>query len=105
MIENVGVAGQAARTAHDRDAFPLADRCAARIRSFRGIELDVVADEKIETAVAVVVEKGAARAPANFFVVDSGLLVTSVKVPSPLLWKRMLCPQKQQKRSSHPSLS
>ena len=31
--------------------------------------------------------------------------VTSVNVPSPLLWNRMLCPQKQQNRSSQPSLS
>ena len=42
-------------------------------RRFRRIELDVVADEEIEMAVAVVVEKGAAGAPAELLVVKAGL--------------------------------
>ncbi len=36
------------------------------------IEFDVVAHEKIEVSVAVIVEPGAAGAPAILFVVDSG---------------------------------
>src|SRR5262249_35161156 len=39
----------------------------------RGIELDVIADEEIEASIAIVVKPGAARAPANLFVVDTGL--------------------------------
>ena len=69
--ENVGIAGKSARAAHRGNAFPLADgRRGWRRRVFR-IELDVIADEKIEKAVAVVVEPRAAGAPANFFVVDT----------------------------------
>ena len=45
--------------------------CAGRVGSFGGIELDVIADKKIEMSVAIVVEEGAARAPADLFVVDS----------------------------------
>ena len=71
MIEDVGVAGKAARAAHYRDALPLADGWSVRVGSLRRIELDVVADEKIEAPVAVVVEEGAARAPADLFVVDA----------------------------------
>ena len=37
-----------------------------------GIELDVVADEKIEMAVAIVVDPGTARAPARFFAIQAG---------------------------------
>ena len=40
---------------------------------FVGIELDVIADEEIEMAVAIVVEEGAAGAPAHAFVVNAGL--------------------------------
>ena len=40
---------------------------------FSGIELDVVADEEIEVAVAVVIEEGAARAPADFFLIETRL--------------------------------
>ena len=38
-----------------------------------GIELDEVADEEIEMAVAVVIEESAARAPAAFLLVEAGL--------------------------------
>ena len=72
VIENVGVAGETARAAHDRNSFPLAKRLARGRRSFCGIELDVVADEKIQMAVAIVIEPGAARAPADLLVVDAG---------------------------------
>src|SRR5256885_12438191 len=36
------------------------------------MEVDVIADEKIEMAIAVVVEKSAAGAPADFVVVKTG---------------------------------
>ena len=71
-IEEVRVAGQAARAAHDGNALPLASVRVACGRRLRGIELDVVADEEIEVAVAVVVEKRAAGAPANAFLVQTG---------------------------------
>ena len=74
VVKDIGVAGESARTAHHRDALPLADRLRRRFGSFRRIELDVVADEKIEMSVAVVVEQGAARTPANMLLIDAGLL-------------------------------
>ena len=40
---------------------------------FCRIELYVIADEKIETAVAVVVEPGATRSPANFLIIETSL--------------------------------
>ena len=66
VIKNVGVAGQSARAAHHRDAFPLAVEASVGGRRFVGIEFDVVADEEIQVAVAVVVEPGAAGSPAIF---------------------------------------
>ena len=74
VIEDVGVRRKTARAAHDGYALPLAVvRCIGGW-NFVGIELDVVADEEIEKAVAVVVEKGAAGAPANVFLIEPGLL-------------------------------
>ena len=50
------------------------------------IELQIVGDEEIEMAVAVVVDESAAGAPARFLRRSRpASLVTSVKVPSPLL--------------------
>ncbi len=73
VIEDVRVAGQSARAAHRRNAFPLAQRgLAAFHRRFCGIELDVIADKKIEMAVAIVIDPGAARAPARFFAIQAG---------------------------------
>src|SRR6266704_1847201 len=70
--ENVGVAGSTTRAAHDGDAFPLALGGLGLGGSFFRVELDVIADEKIEAAVAVVIEPGTAGAPADLFVVDAG---------------------------------
>ena len=57
------------------------------------VELDVIADEKIEVAVAVVVEKVHARAPAHRFAgQDPAFRVTSVNVPSPLLRNKNVVP-------------
>ncbi len=72
-IEDVGVAGEATRAAHDRNAFPLAEWRAVGIGSLCRIKFDVVADEEVEITVAVVIEKSAAGAPANFIVVKACL--------------------------------
>ncbi len=69
VIENVGVARQATRAAHGGNSLPLALRRILFRRSFFRIELDVVADEKIEETIAVVIEPGATGTPADFFVV------------------------------------
>src|SRR5438552_729986 len=43
-----------------------------RAGCFRWVELDVIANEKIEVAVAIVVQEGTARSPTHLFVVQSG---------------------------------
>src|SRR5438034_84477 len=69
--EDVCVPGKTPGAAHDRDTFPLAGQplagCLGRV------ELDVVADKKIQMPVAVIIEPGTACAPANPFVVNAGL--------------------------------
>src|SRR5256885_946901 len=70
--QNVGVAGQTARAAHYGNAFPLTLRRVSLGGSFFWIELDVIADKEIETAVAVVVEPRTSGSPADLFVVDAG---------------------------------
>ena len=65
---------------------------------------DVVADEEIEVAVAVVVEPGRARAPLVGVSADAGRAVTSVKCP-PTLRNRWLTPTAVTNRSVQPSLS
>src|SRR5208282_3879090 len=72
VIKEVGVSRKTARAAHGGNAFPLANGRLGGRRSFFGIEFYVVADEKIEVTIAVVVEPSAARAPANLFVVNAG---------------------------------
>ena len=74
VIDHVGRAGKAARTAHDGDAFPHATGASAGLGSCREIEVDVVGDDEIEFAVAVVVDEGAAGAPLFAGACDSGLL-------------------------------
>src|SRR5205814_7920669 len=54
-IENVVVAGDAARAAHDGNAFPVAEGRTVGIGILRGVELDVMADKEIEMDVAGVV--------------------------------------------------
>ena len=49
------------------------------------VEVDVVGDEEVEVAVAVVVEEGAAGVPAGGGLREPDLAVMSVKVPLPLL--------------------
>src|ERR1700744_2273626 len=67
VVENVGIGGKTARAAHDGDALPLAVMRRVRGWNLLRIQLDVVADEKVEKAIAVVIEEGTARAPANIF--------------------------------------
>ncbi len=74
VVENVRRAGQAAGTAHDGDALPHAAEASAGLGSCREIEVDVVGDDEIEFAVAVVVDEGAAGAPFFAGAGDSGLL-------------------------------
>ena len=57
--------GQPARAAYDHNPLPLAALAAAGLRSFVQIEVDVVRDENIEVAVAVVIDKRAAGPPAR----------------------------------------
>src|SRR5207248_2847165 len=61
-----------ARAAHYGNAFPLTLRRVSLGGSFFWIELDVIADKEIETAVAVVVQPRTSGAPADLFVVDAG---------------------------------
>ena len=59
VIQEISVSGKTARPAHRGNALPLANGRLGWRRSFFRIEFDVVADEKIEMAIAVVVEPGA----------------------------------------------
>ncbi len=61
--EDVGGAGEAAGAAHDGCALPHAARFGSRSGGGGEVEVDVVGDDEIEAAVAVVVEEGAACAP------------------------------------------
>src|SRR6185312_15404904 len=65
--------GKSARTAVDRDAFPGAVGILAGLGKMRQIERDVVGDEEIEPAIAVVVDEAAARAPTLARIVEAGL--------------------------------
>ncbi len=71
--EHVGVAGKAARAAHYRDSLPLARRGIARLTGLHRVELDVIADKKVQVPIAIIIEECAARAPTVLFVVDAGL--------------------------------
>ncbi len=71
MIEDVGVARKAPRTAHHRNAFPLASCRFSRI-SLSWVEFDVIAHEQVKVRISVVIEESAACTPANHFVVKSG---------------------------------
>ena len=53
----------------------------------------IVGDKQIEIAVAVIVQESATRAPARLIIPKPGRLVTSVKVPSPLLRYSRFCPK------------
>src|SRR5581483_6726346 len=65
VIERVITGWQAARAALDRDSLPIAIAICARLGDMLEIELKIIGDEQIEVAVAVVVDEGAAGAPAR----------------------------------------
>ena len=67
--EEVGGMGEAARAAHDGDAFPGAGGGFAGGGGLGEVEVDVVGDGEVELAVAVVVDEGAAGTP---FLAGSG---------------------------------
>ena len=71
--ENIGIARETARAAHDWNAFPLTGGGFVGRGRLCGIKLDVIADEKVEMAVAIIVEECAACAPAHMLVIDAGL--------------------------------
>src|SRR5258708_35695650 len=69
VIKNVGVTGKAAGAAHDRESFPLAKYI---VDTLRRVKLDVIAHEKVEIRIAIVVEKNAASSPPNPNLVKTG---------------------------------
>ena len=71
MIEEVLAAFESRRPAGDHDAFVGAVGVLRQRRGFY-IEVDVVADEEVEVAVLVVVEKGAAGVPAQSVLEEAG---------------------------------
>ncbi len=65
VIERVVRHGESARAAHDDHALPLAVLAAPRLGSVGEIEVDIIGDKDIEIAVAIVIDKGAARTPSR----------------------------------------
>src|SRR5271170_7058689 len=69
VIQKISVSGKAAGPAHRGNAFPLANGRLAGRGSFFWIEFDVVAHEKIEVAITVVVEPRATGPPTDLLFV------------------------------------
>src|ERR1019366_5692553 len=67
MVENIQSAWQAARTAHYRNALPLAISSLAGNRHLFKVEFDVVTHEQVKEAVAIIVNPGASGPPADAF--------------------------------------
>ncbi len=65
VVEDVHSARQAARAAHRGNAFPLAIAGLPRHRHLLKVQFDVVAHEQVKESVAVVINPGAAGAPAD----------------------------------------
>src|SRR5664279_6109079 len=72
VIQDVLVVWQSARAAHHRSTLPHARRPVSRSWGCGHVEINVVRNEKIEVAVAVVVHKGAACAPLLAIASNSG---------------------------------
>ena len=85
VVEHVLAARQSRRTARHLQAL-VAAQAGLRRRRRRQIEIDVVGDEEIEPAVAVVVEERAAGAPARRALRQAGRCGHVVERPSPRLW-------------------
>ena len=65
VIERIVGHGQPLRAAYDHDSFPLAVLAASGLWCLTQIEVDIVRDEDIQVAVAIVVDKRTARSPAR----------------------------------------
>src|SRR5208283_1203460 len=65
VIQRDGFGRQAHRSTHDRETHPHALAGVAGLGGVGGVELEIVGDEEVEVAVAVVVEKGATGAPTE----------------------------------------
>ncbi len=85
MEENILAAIHARRAAGNHDALVEAG---AGFGNRRGgqVHIDVISDEEIEFAVAIVIDEGTAGVPAFAVGGDAGLCGDIVKVPLPLLW-------------------
>ena len=72
MVQNIFPRRQPRRPACDDQAFV---RAGARLRKRRGlqIEIDVVADEEVEVAIAIVIEESAAGVPTQLRLKQPGL--------------------------------
>ena len=71
VIENVGRKFEPARAAHHRCPLPYAPRALPRLGRRPDIEEHIIGDEKIEFAIAVIVDKGATGAPCLAVARDS----------------------------------
>src|SRR5215831_13222767 len=67
VVKSVGSGRQASRAAHYRQALPHAILVAAFWGSRRQVKVDVAGHEQVEFAVAIIVDKTAASAPARRF--------------------------------------
>ncbi len=72
MVERTALRAQAARAAVNGNAFEVARRIASGGRNRFEIENQIVRDEQIEASIAIIVDPGAARAPASALVPEAG---------------------------------
>src|SRR5882757_6158317 len=73
-IEKIRITIKPPWTTHDRHALPLAKLCVVCRRNRLRIQLEIIANKKIEVAVPIVVEKSTAGAPANLRLVKTGFV-------------------------------
>ena len=74
VVENVFRRRQSSRAAHHRRALPDARRTIARSRRRREIEVNIIRDNQVELAVAIVVNERATAAPRLARSADSSLV-------------------------------
>ena len=84
VVEIVGRALEAARSALNVDAHVSAGVARSEGVEVIQVDIDIVRDEKVVPTIAVVVAEGCASSPHGI-AGEAGAFVTSVKVPSPLL--------------------
>ena len=73
MVQDVGVAVQSGRSARHHHGFVETGAALRHRRGFQ-VEVDVVGDEEVEFAVAIVIDESATCGPAGSHARDSGLL-------------------------------